>query len=80
MLHLAGGREKLFEKSFSLPPAPPSYFKNFLRKGLCNRDFVLFSADIHLYQPFFQKFLKGWGALGEGKLFQKVFLPPKKHL
>jgi len=25
----AGGREKLFEKSFSLPPALPSHFKNF---------------------------------------------------
>jgi len=41
------GREKLFEKA-SPSPCPLSHFKNFQKKGFCNRNIVLFSADIHL--------------------------------
>jgi len=56
LLYLAGGRKKLFEKSFLPPPCSPSHFKNFQKKGFCMRDIVLFSADIHLYQPFMKSF------------------------
>jgi len=46
---------------------------------LYNRNIVLFSADIHLYQPFPESFEKNRDS-GEGKHFPKVFLPPKKAL
>jgi len=64
------------EKSSSLPPAPPSLFKNFSKNELCDRYFV--KQNI-LFDPSL-KFLKEWGFGGRKTFVGKFSFPRKSSL
>jgi len=71
------GREKLFEKSFSLPRSP-SHFKNFQKAGKEIKRTVKNKAYLSCKVPFLKVFEKMGGLGGRKTFFKKFSFPPKK--